>query len=276
MPHRELTTRTCHGVDRQRCVLDPRDQVCSRQVDVVLNTVRGSTLQGSRLHGPRQELVWSDPLLDKPRRQVLGQGRSAQWQQELTRVVEVGQDVDSDDTDDAAPTISGPAATLFEGPPVESPSKRRPPAPGWSSTTPTLKKMQSVARNLDEDLRNVLYQAASSSEAATRLSADEGDEDEVEDESNASRLEGPNKTGSSLTASTGSGLRHIHSCPEDSLEFTFWKHCRRSLFHLLVFCGGTSSIRILQARETRISWWKRRLPLLSVFTGLKKGRTLRS
>ena len=56
-PHRELTIRTCHGVDRQRCVLDPRDQVCSGQVDVVLNTVRGSTLQGSRLHGSRQELV---------------------------------------------------------------------------------------------------------------------------------------------------------------------------------------------------------------------------
>ena len=96
---------------------------------------------------------------------------------------------------------------------MESPSNRRPPVPEWSSTTPTLKKMKS-----DEDLRGVLYHAASSSEAATRLSADEGDEVEVEDESNASRLEGPNKTGSSLTTSTGSRLRHIHSCPKDYLE----------------------------------------------------------
>ena len=34
------------GADVQRCVLDPWDQVDSGQIDVVLNTMRGSTLQG--------------------------------------------------------------------------------------------------------------------------------------------------------------------------------------------------------------------------------------
>ena len=51
----------------------------------------------------------------------------------------------------------------------------------------------------------------------TRLIADK-DNDEEEDESNVTRLQGSNKTGSSL-----SGLRHIHSCPQDPLEFTFGK-----------------------------------------------------
>ena len=46
-PHWELTISTCPGADRQRCVLDARDQVCSGQGEVVLNTVRGSTLQGA-------------------------------------------------------------------------------------------------------------------------------------------------------------------------------------------------------------------------------------
>ena len=73
----------------------------------------------------------------------------------------------------------------------ESPSKRPLPVPGWRSATPTLKKMKPVAQNLNEDLRSV-SQAPTSSEAATRLSADKDDEDEEEDESNISRLEGPN------------------------------------------------------------------------------------
>ena len=46
-PHRELTIRPCHGADRQRCVLDPRDQVYCGQGDGVLNTLRGSILQGA-------------------------------------------------------------------------------------------------------------------------------------------------------------------------------------------------------------------------------------
>ena len=33
---------------------------------------------------------------------------------------------------------------------------------------------------------------------------------------------------------------------------------------------------MLQGGESLVSWWKRRLPLLGVFTGLKKGRTLRA
>ena len=56
-------------------------------------------------------------------------------------------------------------------------------------------------------------------------------------------------------------------------RISLWKHCRLSLFQLLVFCGETTSPLL---GETLISWWKRRLPLSSVFTGLKKGRTVRA
>ena len=87
--------------------------------------------------------------------------------EKATRGFELGQDVDSDEMDEAAPIISGPAAMPFEGALGESPSNRRPPVPGWSSTTPTLKMMTSVARNFAEDLRSV-FQAPTSSEAATR------------------------------------------------------------------------------------------------------------
>ena len=60
-----------------------------------------------------------------------------------------------------------------------------------------------MAQNLDEDLRSV-SKAPISSEAATRLSADKGAEDEEEDERNVCRLEGPNIMRSSPTMSSGS------------------------------------------------------------------------
>ena len=165
----------------------------------MLDTVRGSTLQGADVSTALDKnscgnMVSLSEFVD--RSLVPPSGKA-------NRGFELGQDVDSDDMDEAAPIISGPAAMLFEGALGESPSKRRPPVPGWSSTTPTLKKMRSVARNLDEDLRSV-SQAPTSSEAATRLSADKDDEDEEEDESNVSLLEGPNIMGSSPTVSSGS------------------------------------------------------------------------
>ena len=70
-----------------------------------------------------------------------------------------------------------------------------------------------MARNLDEDLHSVLHQAASSCEAATRLSADKDNEEE-EDESNVGRLEGPETMGYSPPWPPGPRLRHIHRMRE--------------------------------------------------------------
>ena len=58
----------------------------------------------------------------------------------------------------------------------------------------------------------------------------------------------------------GHRLRHISVVQKTPLNFR---------------CGNIVDTRTLQGGESVISWWKRRLPLLSVFTGLKKGRTLR-
>ena len=116
--------------------------------------------------------------------------------------------------------------------------------------------MRSVARNLDEDLRSV-SQGPTSCEATTRLSADKDDEDEEEDESNVSLLEGPNIMGSSPTMSSGSDTSTV---------------VQKTLSNFVL----ENIVRTPQAGETLVFWWKRRLPLSSVFTGLKKGRTLRA
>ena len=110
-PHRELTIRTM-APDRQLCVLDPRDQVYSGgQGDVVLDTVRGSTLQGADVSTALDKnscgnMVSLSEIVD--RSLVPPSGKA-------NRGFELGQDVDSDDMDEAAPIISGPAAMLFEG-----------------------------------------------------------------------------------------------------------------------------------------------------------------
>ena len=113
-PLRDLTIRTCHGADRQRCVLDPRDQVYSGQGDVVLNTLRGSTLQGADVSTALDKNSCGTRGLSV-RCSSTGPWLRPVGSKKATRGSELGQDVDSDDMDEAAPIISGPAAMLFEG-----------------------------------------------------------------------------------------------------------------------------------------------------------------
>ena len=90
--------------------------------------------------------------------------------------------------------------------------------------------MKSVARNLDEDLRSV-PQAPTSSEAATRLSADKDRRRRRGGREQRESLGRPKHNG--VQSNYVVRLGHIHSCPTDSHELTFWKHF--DFFHLSVY-----------------------------------------
>ena len=95
------------------------------------------------------------------------------------------------------------------------------------------------------------------------MNADKDDEDEEEDESNVSRFEGSNIMGSSPTFSSGSDTSTVSRIyfSETLSVLTFpsvvflWEN------HLSVISHPSSR------RETLISWWKRRLPLLERLHG---------
>ena len=184
----------------------------------MLNTMRGSTLQGADVSTALDKNSCGHMLSDRVRRQVLGPLRPVA---ERRRPALAGSGGTSTRM---TRTMSRP---LCLGLP-----RRCSRGHSWKALPSGGRQYQGGAARLRRCNKRSLWrenvdEAASSSEAPTRLSADKDNEEE-EDASNVSRLEGPKKMGHSPPWLRGHRLRHIHSCPKDSIELPLWKHCRHS------------------------------------------------